>query len=429
MSGIVFTLAGRWMFGRWYNHVTMYATIWSFTLALFEIRLLPYYPLEAETWIIIISGWFAFFLGSLTIVVARNSLKEVVTREVEQSELIEESRKDILERNIEIALWIIIIVSIIPAIQQWMILIAKFGSITNAIVLGNIVYSLRVRDTSLQGIPYLGSFALTGTLLSGIYTAMKGKLKLIAVLPLLILIVISIAGMGRSQLVIAMALFMSGYFFYKTKSIAAIGIKKRRLRNAVAFVVVIALTIGGAEIVRSNRGTIENIPGATKSLQTLRKGMIITPSIYLYTSIHFGVLNQYLKHEVEHPIIGANTFAPIWRIVAKTGLVEPIPEYQQAYRTPVGSNTATYLRELHADFGYWGILLFPYILGILCSVYWFRTMKSKRLLDIAILAHLYVIVAFSNVVGATRLGYWLISLVGAVLAGYVIDKTSRKKLV
>ena len=77
LAGISTVLLGRWMFGRWFNHVGLYGAMWSFSLALFQVGLIYYYPLEMETWFIIITGWLAFVMGSGTVVCARFAMDSV----------------------------------------------------------------------------------------------------------------------------------------------------------------------------------------------------------------------------------------------------------------------------------------------------------------------------------------------------------------
>ncbi|MDZ7413300.1 MAG: hypothetical protein ONB15_07165, partial [candidate division KSB1 bacterium] len=95
---------------------------------------------------------------------------------------------------------------------------------------------------------------------------------------------------------------------------------------------------------------------------------------------------------------------------------------QKFYPIPFPSNTATYLRELHADFGLTGVLVGPYLLGLLCTVLWFKVRRQPKTTTLAWLAHLYVVVAFSYLYQATRAGYWVISLGLSLLVGAVIDR-------
>ena len=53
-------------------------------------------------------------------------------------------------------------------------------------------------------------------------------------------------------------------------------------------------------------------------------------------------------------------------------------------------------------------------------------MKSGRFVMLAVLGHLYAAVGISYFVGASRLGYWLVSLIVALIVGRYLDtRTSR----
>jgi oligosaccharide repeat unit polymerase len=195
----------------------------------------------------------------------------------------------------------------------------------------------------------------------------------------------------------------------------------------VGLVLVLALFLAAAEFVRGFRGTFERFYGASRRLTRLERNFIITPSLYMYISSHPAVLNAYWKAGGEHPYPGSNTFAPVFRILARLGLADDVPDYQKFYPIPFPSNTATYLRELHADFGLAGVLLGPYLLGMLCTVLWFRARMRPKVTTLAWLAHLYVVVAFSYLYQATRAGYWVISLGLSLMVGVVIDQWCRQE--
>jgi oligosaccharide repeat unit polymerase len=301
-------------------------------------------------------------------------------------------------------------------------LIEKFGSITGVLLSGNFVYRLRVANKLSGMIPYLAAFGLPAVCLAGLYCGRIGQIKLLALLPLVAVIVEDIGAAGRAQMLFAGILFFSAYFLARAasdgeKSFHLIGRGKRLLQ----FVLVLAILLTAAEFVRSYRLTHERFYGMSTELSKLeRQTFIITPSIYLYLSSHPGVFNAYLQSDSEHPFPGSNTFAPLFRILSRFGIGEYVPYFQKFYNIPINTNTGTYLRELHADFGLAGILLAPYALGFLCTLVWFRIKRRPRLFSLAFLSHLYVIVGFSFWYQVTRVGHWFVSLlVALVVCGFI----------
>ena len=198
-------------------------------------------------------------------------------------------------------------------------------------------------------------------------------------------------------------------------------------KRVITLVILISLLVITVELVRTARGSYEKFSGGSSALKAMNKSGIsfITPSVIMYLTVNNGVLNQYLKQNVEKVVWGRYTFAPFWRILSKLGFHTYVGFYQNwFYNTPVSANTGTYIRELHADFGVGGVVFVPYILGIIVSVYWYRVQKHNRLLDIVVLTHLYVVVCLSWFIMATQLASWCISL----FCGVIIIRKMKGKI-
>lgn len=416
-------VASRLIFHRWFNHISLYSALWCVSLALFQFRMIQYYPLEPETWILIVSGWLAFLLGSLTFVTARLALRSPnqVIREMPPTLAQLDHERELVRKS----LWLISCVALAVAIQHWSIVLKKFGSIEAVLLWGNLLYSFRVQEGLPGSIPYLASLALTGVMLAGVYTAAAGRITMLSVFSFLIVVLIELANMGRAKMVMAALLFLSGYFFYKERVMAlptrVIG---GRARQVLSLTLAFVLLLVSAEFVRSTRGGNESFHGSSRLLRNLEGASFITPSLYMYATIHPGVLNQYLKEDQEHTSWGSNTFAPIYRLLAKMGFDTKVNTYQRFYKTPAFANTGTYLRELHADFGIAGVAIGPYILGLLATIWWYRVRERFRFVDCAVATYLFVLVAMTLLYGATRAGDLLTALLGGVIIGGVLDRRS-----
>lgn len=417
LSGI---LVSRALLGRWFNHLALYSLIWGVGMAAYALRLINYKPMSGEVWLIVCYGWAAFAAGACLIPLGRAALGivpedrvEGVPRSVARLEL----------RLLAISIVLLSLIGLIGALQHWSVLISRFGSVAMVIVRGNLIYRMRVSDELPGMIPYVDSSALAAAFLAGVYSARSGRIRPIALLPLLVIIVGDIALVGRAKMLNAIVLFLSAYFVGRLGS-GTMGLRLpvARWKRVVGLLLVVALFLAAAEFVRGFRGTFERFRGASRRLSKLERNILITPSLYMYISSHPAVLNAYWKAGGEHPFPGSNTFAPVFRILARFGLADDVPDYQKFYPIPFPSNTATYLRELHADFGLTGVLVGPYLLGLLCTVLWFKVRRQPKTTTLAWLAHLYVVVAFSYLYQATRAGYWVISLGLSLLVGAVIDR-------
>ncbi len=420
ICGLLGVLVSRMLLGRWFNHLAMYSFIWGVGMAAYAMRLISYKPMADEVWLLIGYGWAAFAAGACLIPLGRAALGVISSERVEAVPL---SVARLEQRLLAASIVVLSLIGLVGALQHWSVLISHFGSVAMVIVRGNLIYRMRVSDELPGMLPYVDSFALAAVFLAGVYGARSGRIRPIALFPLLVIIVSDIALVGRAKMLNGIVLFLSAYFVGRWGS-GSMAMRQPvpRWKKVVGLLLVLALFLSAAEFVRGFRGTFERFYGASRRLTELERNILITPSLYMYISSHPAVLNAYWKAGGEHPFPGSNTFAPVFRILARFGLADDVPDYQKFYPIPFPSNTATYLRELHADFGLGGVLLGPYALGLLCTVLWFKVRRQPKITSLALLAHLYVVVAFSYLYQATRAGYWVISLGLSLLVGAVIDR-------
>lgn len=423
--GLAGVFTGRLLFGRWFNHLSLYSFIWGTGLALYEMRLIDYSLMTEEVWMVLGYAWLAFSIGAATLVFARiaigvNDQPHQATTPSSNSE----------RRAFTIALMLLSAIALISTLRRWAILIDMFGDIPSVLLNGYRIYRLRI-DGKLPGvIPYLNSFALAAVCLGGIYSARVGKIKFITLLPLFIIVLDDIAQAGRAKMLMSAILLSSAYFLAKLAPARGETFSmSKMMKKTLAAALLVGVLLVTADFVRSYRGSEERFYGTSKELRQFEGTAILTPSIYLYLSSHPGVFNAYWQADSEHPFPGSNTFAPIFRILARLNLAESVPHFSKFYNMPIYSNTGTYLRELHADFGIAGILIAPYLIGFLCSLVWFRVKQSAKLTATALLAHLYLIVAFSYLYQITRVGEWTVSLLVSLAGGYFIERYCRVHII
>lgn len=422
LSGTLTVLLGRWLFGKWFNHVGLYGSIWSCTLVLFEADLVHFYPLVLETWLFIIAGWIGFVLGSASVVCARFALG-VSSEDNEKAGGPERSL-----RTFTIMLWVLNAIVIFDMIYLIRVISGLIGGMDNFLGAAILLYALRTSGGIPGAIPYLSASALAGCLLGGIYIARRGRARLVAIIPFIVIVIDSMLSLDRGTIITASVLFASGYLLEKKRdSHLRSTLPRTRIRRFVAIVAGILLIVTGLEFVRSNRGIDEKYFAGGSTLSRMQEGSFVTPSIFFYVTGQFGVLNQYLKKDVEQNIIGRYTLAPFWRTIAKLGFETDVETHQPFYRTPIVSNNGTYLREFHADYGLPGIALGPFVLGAMVSGLWFRAQRTGRLMDKMLLGHMLVFVVMSIFQVVAQQGSWLASLLSGLLLSYLIDRESFSK--
>jgi len=405
---IASVIVGRIAFGRWFNHVGLYGIIWGFTLLVFESGLIYYYPFENETRFYIACSWFVFIVGSLTSVLVRwwFPSKEFVKQEYDV---------DLLDKAVTKTLILLNLVGLFVTVHTWIICINRYGGILNVIILGNIVRDDFIHNRIPGMIYYFPALIQTGNLYVGISFAINRKLSCHIILSILLNLLYSIVTMSRSSLLMGALLVFSGYMI--TSLYFASKRKIGMIKKIVVTLILVLSIVGVEEIVRSNRGLYEIGYSNTSRIKRISKNIEIPPTIIFYLSAHLGVFNQYLKENVEHGLPAQFTLSTMWRLLDKFGMETPVPYTQRFYRIPDAANTGTYLREVHSDFGIFGITLVPYLLGMVCSFYLMRAKERGKLIDVIILSHLYVVIGMSFILWMISQGIWILSLLGGLVFG------------
>lgn len=419
---------GKYLFKHWFNHLTLYCLIFGGSLFLYELKLLPYIDLTPYTWILMLSAFLSFFLGILTIITARHLYKESPIS-VEKSNI---SLKIFADDGATLKLTIFIfgIISLYSAVELWMIFIKQFGSIPAVLLNGEVIYRMNVGGKIKGNTPYLHLLGFVAIYLSGIYTAYKKKFTLLTFLPLVSIILREIAGAGRAGMLFALMQFILSFFLFK--HLLSNDLKERfkfsKISALVGAMILLIIFVGGSTLVKATRVSdvaSTTYSAASKELRQTRGNLIISPSLYLYLSSDVGVFSKYLSSEGERTPFGQNTFMTFYNFLGKLNIVQKPHEFQRGYFVPMWTNTGTYLRELHADFGPVGVFLGPYLLGLLITWLWFKFLEKKSLITFVFLVNLNIIVAFSFFVMATRVLYWFTSLVLIIILIPVLERVAH----
>jgi len=424
--GVVLILFSKFLFKKWFNHLAIYTAGWATFIFLYEIRLLRYIDISSEAWFIMILSYLCLLLGVVTIFAARSSFNKnnLIFSEIKKIEL-----NLFADGGKALRLLIIIcgVIGLFSAIQHWVVLINKFGSISAVLIKANLIYRMRVSGEISGTIPYLYSLSYAGVFLSGMYIAYKNKLDLISIVPFFSVILKDSASVGRGGIFVGFLEFLIGFFIVRhLLSDKKTVVKGKKKNLVITLIVFVALFIASSTLVKSFRGTFENFKGATSALNKTKTGAIISPSVYMYFSSNIGVFSKYFEKGGEAAYFGENTFLPFYNLISKTGVLRHGDFYPKGYYIPMWTNSATYLRDLHADFGYLGLFLVPYLLGLLSTFYWFKFFEKKRAVDYVILGHLVLIIAFSVFYMASRSAAFLISFLFLMATVPLIEKMAIK---
>ena len=421
-------LLGKLLFKKWFNHLTLYCLIFGGSLFLYELKLLPYVDIIPLAWFVMITSFLSFSMGVLTIISARNLSKRKLIFD-KKSDI---SLKIFLDdgKTLKYVIIILSLISLYSTIEFWNILIKQFGSIPAVLVNGQVIYRLNIEGELKGTTPYISLLGFVAVFFVGIYTAYKGKFTLLTFIPLISIVLREVAAAGRVGMSIALMEFTFSFllFRYLLNNDIHSRFKFSNVNAIVASLVLIAVFIAGASLVRISRVTnsSENISGASRGLRQMKENLIISPSVYLYASGSIGVLSKYLGSEGENTMFGQNTFQTAYLFLAKLDVIKKPSVYPRGYFIPMWTNSATYLRALHADFGITGVLLFPFIIGLLTTWLWFRFYERNSIIVFAFLVYFYLIVGFSFLVIVTRFYYWTVDLAIILILTPVIEKIATR---
>lgn len=415
-------ILGKYLFSKWFNHLTIYCIIMGGLIFLYQLKLLPYIDIIPLAWFYIISSFLSFLLGILTIISSKNlNSEEKIFSRVKNISL------PIFSDNGKVLKYSTLIFSLIGlfvAIQRWWILIHMFGSVQAVIINASIVYQLNVHREIKDFIPILPSFVYVAVFLSGIYTAYKGRFSILTFFPFIDIVLKELTYFGRGEILLSLLEFLFSFFLFRHLLNDDFSLRfKFQKRNAIiASSILVIFLVTSSSLVRVSRGNYENYMGVSNKLSQLKGNFILSPSVYLYLSSDVGVLSKYLASGGENTRFGENTFLIFYDFLSKLKIIKRPSDFQKGYFIPMWTNTGTYIREIHADFGATGVFVVPFIIGLLITWLWFKFYEEKNMIVFAFLVYLYLIIGFSFLVMVTRLTQWYISLFLIVLYIPIMEK-------
>ena len=410
---------GIHFYRRIYNPISVYGLIWLFMIALYEWRLMRYPDIRMETWIIITAAFFSFLAGTVFFHFYRKAFPVLSVNNIIEEEPWYHEKKYLI-----FIIYLTGIIGLLGAVQHWLVLFREFGSLINIMLNASKIYRMRVAGELEGMLPYVTSFLNISLFFSGLYTARTGKLSAALILSFSGIILADLAQMGREGMLFGLFQFISIIWLYGIASKRHSEKRSLNWKLIASFTIIIVLAASSATLVKSLRSGRERFRGASSELNRLQSGTFISPSIYLYFSSHIPLFDKYLNLKNEEAMWGENTFLPFYNIMAKTGIVNKPGIYQKGYYVPVWTNTGTYLREVHADFGLPGIFIVPFIIGALLSYFWTRFKESGRMNYFVPLVYIFIILQMSFLMMITRSAKWWISMIliyAIINAGNILD--------
>jgi len=409
--------AGRWLFGRWFNHLTLYSLTWGAALFFYGLDLIHYYPITPTAWGYILLAWAQILVGAAVVVA-------VARRAPDRGR---EAPTDSAPATGALATAILVLcaLSAVALASQWVALFARYGNLFTALIqLANERYRERIAGQVAGDIPYIGAVAFSACALAGVYVARTGRVTWTAISPLVIVALQGITLAGRMGIAMGTTLFVSALLIAAPRRRAA-GPRFWRPRTRAGWG--LAMVGGGGAVlagflaVTLTRGLDIDLPGVDPALERLATRLPVAASLYSNVSAPPVAFSEYLKAGAPRRAWGSYTFAPVRRALRRLGMGEGVPRYEEVYWTPLHSNVGTYLKNAYADFGPAGVVLFPLLLSAVTAGLYLRTRRTGRTGTAVLTTHAFLVVIFSFNYNIMVLGTWLLSLVAGWITGNILD--------
>lgn len=407
----------RKVFGTRWSPLTIYFAIWLLLISLYALRLVRYPPLHLETWIILWMSLLVFWLGVMTPALATLAVGKrrhyIVTRGETFASFVK-SRARLLRAII----FILCAASFLAVIGQYAILLRQYGGVHSLLTsLGSIRYDYATNRLSFGILDYAAMLPFTAAIFGGCYLAIIGMRSLTPYFPILAIVAWALPITARMNILWGLLLFFNAFALSRILAGRAIVKLTRRclllaLGGVVLFMVMfnllwqgrieegeypLFLSVASPEFIRAR----ERLVGGSRVGEVVFGSLI---SNYAYYTLQLAHLNFYLHEtmlrgdEAGDSLTGAGSFAVVWRVARKIGLVAVEGRLTGAAgmhwpELPFGPST--YLGGLYYDFGLLGVVVFPYLLGFLTALLYFSALRKPCFVKLCVLVILYLFIQIS----------------------------------
>ncbi len=380
----------------------------------YQLGLIDYHHVAFEAWIYVFTAWIALYLGTAVIKLGANIIFPMQSKATTFPNL-----------NMKRLRWAIILLSLAGIASSAVLaldIVRSLNADTLLVALmeqANKIYELRF-NAEVSGLMYVVFLPYAGCALSGVYTARLGRITISALLPIFAMLVDGIISMQRFGMFVGPLLFVFSYLL--TPKIAKLYVPRWQK------VGIICVVVSGFFIVTAQRTGSQVFEGESTSLANAGDVVPGLPSLYFYASAPVPCLSEYLKHPEQEGahLWGRYTFASIYRFASRFGFDTYVPYYGTFYSTPIPDNAATYLRDVHWDFGGTAIFLFPFGLGLLIAL---LEVRAPTVLTIVLGSFLYLVIFFSCHFNYAGGGNWYFPLPIALLIAQMVRVPSFRRRV
>jgi oligosaccharide repeat unit polymerase len=412
-GGALLAISKR-LFATYYAPLGIYSLVWGTMGAVYHLKLIPYPDLQPITLVVIVFSWGSFSLGCLIVGVLAH--KHNVFTSSHASAQIDERlfRRVILTTAVLGLIGATIFayrvihyfgISQILAVPWWVRWKLTFQAQDVGVGLLAGVYLLGVNHAAIA--------------LSGVYLGSVSPRFPLAYLPLINTLVYDAAFLGRAHTVTSGMLYVSSYLLTKWAMHRGKSLRCSTL-YIILFTVLVFVWLMG------------NFLGKTEAV--LQFATLPLPGFVLHIANRvagpLASLDFVLRHHSGNFLLGYATFHAPAEFLHRVGLLGEYVDVSYVSINPVTNwptsfVTYTYLRFLYDDFGLFGVIIIPFLLGFLSTHLYVTVYVRPSLFSLVVLSFLYVSILYSFGTWKFWNPYFLIAMITAIAASLASDMKVR----
>lgn len=386
-----------------FHPIIIYLFIWLLSVSLYSLKLIPYYDTSLTTWSIL-------FLVPLTILLGYYF-----------ANLIYKKNKSYLELNIRfssIKIFLLVFGSLLifRNFSVWLGIYLRFGSFLAGFTEGETIYAL-----SRAGIwgPGIGLFIPVDAIAAffvGIYYQTKGKVDFLILFILFNIVFLNIGLQSRFALLNSISIFFASY----------IGSNRVSFNLNLKYLVYLAATVTFILFIISNSRNLSEVNSISGDFGDLSTTFL--PSLYFYLTNGIAGLNEYINIGIDE-YDRLYTFDPILRFYSIFDSDVFVENYETTYYyTPIRTIIATWIRFLIDDFGYSGMFIYLFVVGLILRLSELKLEEKRSVFWISIYAHIMGLFVLSFFGYNFFLNNYWFSLIICSFLGILIDSGLSNKL-
>ena len=289
-------------------------------------------------------------------------------------------------------------------IIQWIYVIKHFGSLSYILN-----HSMTVRTESMdnQILPLYVSYSLgIGFVSTGVgsflffFQNKRISQKVKYIIPVLLAVISGFADFSRMTMLMHIFVFASGFFIYmaglNNNDVFSKKEKNKYLRWAIilCFIAVVVLIL--PKYFRDSKGqTIDNFLNLYSTIRTTNPIVIYLFNLFDYIAGPIVAFGDYIQTAESDILCGSAFFRPLLHFVGRIFSFDYV-DYELIYefvQVPTTTNIYTWMREAFADWGYFGIVIVPFLWGI-GTVVSYKAKIKNTFLRYVLLQFIYLYILF-----------------------------------